>query len=437
MLVKLAGKIYGLLYTHVGMDVMCGRLRRIYACTEESACERCRDIYTAVIAKMIAVLIAAVLLTLAMLIFSLISPDKVTLKRQGYGGDSTEKKLEVVIDGEKSEFEVEVLPLEYDESELKDVFDAAFEFIDESYLGENSSAEEVSGKLNLVDSIDELGVSVSWLSEDYEVVSSDGTVRNEDESLDTLVRLTAIVSYGDDSAERDYQIRVIGRTVSDKERVLRLIESDINDVQKANSGIAEVELPEKIRGYTVKDADHTSPFLAAAVLGLAAAAALWTREGSRLRRLDRKRDEELMFSYPLLVDRITMYLGAGLTVRGAFARIAEGTSSDSGEALKRELRYTLNEISSGVPESEAYYNMGHRIKLPLYIKLMSLLSQNIKKGTRDLLAVMAGEEEAAVTARKEMARKKGEEAGTKLLFPMIILLSVVMLIVICPAAAGF
>lgn len=36
-----------------------------------------------------------------------------------------------------------------------------------------------------------------------------------------------------------------------------------------------------------------------------------------------------------------------------------------------------------------------------------------------------------------MAKKKGEEAGTKLLFPMIVLLGIVMVIVISPAIMNF
>ena len=39
--------------------------------------------------------------------------------------------------------------------------------------------------------------------------------------------------------------------------------------------------------------------------------------------------------------------------------------------------------------------------------------------------------------RKKQARKLGEEAGTKLLFPMILQLGIVMIIVIAPALLGF
>ena len=43
------------------------------------------------------------------------------------------------------------------------------------------------------------------------------------------------------------------------------------------------------------------------------------------------------------------------------------------------------------------------------------------------------EAEEAFEERKSMARKLGEEAGTKMLFPMILMLGAVMLILAFPA----
>ena len=72
-----------------------------------------------------------------------------------------------------------------------------------------------------------------------------------------------------------------------------------------------------------------------------------------------------------------------------------------------------------------------------YVKLGALLSQNIKKGSRGLLAEMEQEVKEAFEDRKAMARKLGEEAGTKLLGPMAMMLAVVMIIVIVPAFLSF
>lgn len=437
MLGNLALKIYGILERRGYMDAVRQKLKRIYACTDSAARERCEKLYAGIIGRIILVLAVMLVIAAAVVVKSVMFPEVVSLHRQSYGGSVTDKSLEAVIDGETTDFEVEVMPMEYEEAELPQVFESAFAYIDECYLGENVSAEEVREPLNLVDYVDELGVSVEWRSDNYEVISSDGTVKNEDEDMDVLVRLTAVLSCGDMEAEQDYYVRVLGSRLDDTQEAIKLITDDIQSLQSENMDSQVIELPETIRGYKITDGRKNSACAAVIVLGLVAAGAIWAGGRSDIRRLEKKREQELLHAYPLLVDRITMYLSAGLTVRGALARIIQNEDDDSEEALTMEIRYTLNEIKSGVPESEAYYNMGHRTRLPVYIKLMSLLSQNVRKGTRDLLVMMAGEEQAAVQARKEMARKKGEEAGTRLLFPMIILLGVVMLIVILPAAIGF
>ena len=47
------------------------------------------------------------------------------------------------------------------------------------------------------------------------------------------------------------------------------------------------------------------------------------------------------------------------------------------------------------------------------------------------------EAESACEQRRALARKKGEEAQTKLLFPMILMLLVVMILVMVPAIFSF
>lgn len=432
---KLSEMLCGFVMKHVHMDGTCQKIKKIYICSEAAARDRCFRMYTDTFRKMLIAGGIATVFAVAMAVSEAAEPDGVVLERQGYGGETTAKTVETVIDGETADFSVEVLPLEYGDDELDAVFDKAFERIDNEYLGANESADEVSENLNLMDYIDGLGVSVDWLSEDYEIVGADGVVASAKEDMNVVVKLIAIVSYGDESAERDYNVRVVGKKESDMEKAVDVISENIHRLQLENPGKAVIEVPGEIEGYSVSNGDKGSGCLLAVFLGIVAMSALWTSGRTKVSKLEKQRNSELMAEYPGLVDKITMYLGAGLTVRGAFGRVEE--ASQSGSALEREIRYTLNEIKSGVPESEAYYNMGHRINMPVYVKLMSLLSQNIKKGTKDILVMMANEEQAAVQARKELAKKKGEEAGTKLLFPMIVLLGIVMVIVILPAVLGF
>lgn len=80
---------------------------------------------------------------------------------------------------------------------------------------------------------------------------------------------------------------------------------------------------------------------------------------------------------------------------------------------------------------------GSRCGLRSYTRLCSLLVQNLRKGNAELLARLQEEADAAMELRKDTARKLGEEAGTKLLVPMIMMLIVVMMMITIPAYLGF
>ena len=84
-------------------------------------------------------------------------------------------------------------------------------------------------------------------------------------------------------------------------------------------------------------------------------------------------------------------------------------------------------------EMESYENFGRRCNVQAYIRLGALLSQNLRKGTKGLVELLKMESIQAFEERKARAKKLGEEAGTKMLIPMFLMLAVVLVIVIVPA----
>ena len=61
------------------------------------------------------------------------------------------------------------------------------------------------------------------------------------------------------------------------------------------------------------------------------------------------------------------------------------------------------------------------------------MSQNLRKGTKGLTELLKLESIQAFEERKAQAKRLGEEAGTKLLLPLFLVLAVVLVIVIVPA----
>ena len=84
-------------------------------------------------------------------------------------------------------------------------------------------------------------------------------------------------------------------------------------------------------------------------------------------------------------------------------------------------------------EIKAYELFGRRIGLLPYMKFSTLITQNLRKGTSDMLRILEYEAVDVLNEKKENARILGEEASTKLLFPMMIMMVEVFAIIIYAA----
>ena len=67
------------------------------------------------------------------------------------------------------------------------------------------------------------------------------------------------------------------------------------------------------------------------------------------------------------------------------------------------------------------------------MRFASVVTQNLRKGAEGILAILEKEASDSLVERKQAALRRGEVAGTKLLFPMMIMLGLVMGIIMVPA----
>lgn len=90
-------------------------------------------------------------------------------------------------------------------------------------------------------------------------------------------------------------------------------------------------------------------------------------------------------------------------------------------------------MENGVTEAVALEKFGQRIGLMPYLKFSTLLAQNGRKGAKGLVPLLEYEAMDAFENRKQQTKRLAEEAGTKLLVPMMIMLLLVMVIIMVPA----
>ncbi len=162
-------------------------------------------------------------------------------------------------------------------------------------------------------------------------------------------------------------------------------------------------------------------------------------EKEQRKKAHQKQVLNMKMDYPGIVSNLAVLTGAGMTVRQAWNKISARYSgnrlkSHPGQEMVVLCEY---EMKNGASERSVYQKIAELGQLEEYRRLSRLLTQNLEKGNKKLGALLEHESEDAFSERKRVAVKLGEEATTKMIFPLIVMLAVVMVIVIAPAAIDF
>ena len=78
-------------------------------------------------------------------------------------------------------------------------------------------------------------------------------------------------------------------------------------------------------------------------------------------------------------------------------------------------------------------NFAHRCKVTEITKFVSVIEQNLRKGNNELVTVLKFQVNDCWQMRKNIAKRLGEEASTKMLFPLMLMFLAIVLIVATPA----
>ena len=113
--------------------------------------------------------------------------------------------------------------------------------------------------------------------------------------------------------------------------------------------------------------------------------------------------------------------------------MAQKQGKQKERAAYEEMRRTYYQMQSGMAEGEAYQEFGRRCRLQPYLKLSGLLEQNRRSGTKNMRSILQAEMTDALEQRKNLARRLGEEAGTRLLMPLFLMLGIIMVMIMVPA----
>ena len=361
--------------------------------------------------------------------------------RNGYDLGSRTEEYEVEIEGVEGKHPicVEVQEREYVGEEVQEMFRKVMERLDKVILGKNQSLDRVEKDLQLVNALEGYPVEMAWELDSYDVLNVDGTIRREDLPEEgILVELRATISYREEKAVYIRNARIFPVTRKGVDQLLYEIQTELQKQEETTRANEQFELPERVGGRKITwNQEKEKHWYYVLILGGTLSVYLIYREKEKVRRMAKRRQEQLKRDYPELISKLTMLLGTGITLRSAWERIVENYEIQKAQLGKRvvyeEMQAAIHEMKSGISEAEAYERFGKRCGDVSYVKFATLISQNLRKGSKGLSALLKMEAIQAFENRKSLAKRKGEEAGAKLMMPMIGMLAVVFVMIMVPA----
>ncbi len=362
-----------------------------------------------------------------------------TIRRESYG---KQQLVKLEVDGLSEDgviVEVQVEPRSYTKEEVILVFEEIMDEIEDVIKGNNTNLHQLQTDLNLVKTWEKTGIELEWRSFNTERINNEGKLVSHPDHSEEIV-LEVILSTGIHTATYELFGTILPKEVTQEARLLQELQTEIANRESGQRTQEEFELPQELNGKNLsyrKVKEDNSVILL--ILGFILAFAIYGKSKTDLKQKLKIREEELLFDYAELVSKLIIYIGAGMTIGLAWEQMIrdyEESKEKAGGTIRivyEEMKITYYKMKRGTPEGNAIMDFGYQCHLQPYLKLTTLLEQNRKTGVKNLRNLLQLELNDAWEVRKNIARRLGEEAGTKLLAPLFCMLMIVMVMIMVPA----
>lgn len=360
---------------------------------------------------------------------------------KGEGDKSYELQAKVEGIEETENMKVLVAERRYTYEEKQEYLAQAMEQLDTVVLGENTSPDEVRGQVVLPAELMEGKVSVQWIQEPDGYLDSEGNVSEDLPQEGTLLQLKALLSCEDQEADHELALRLYPPVRDEREQVMFALRKQVETANENTVEETAMILPSEVEGKEIDWREPQYSVLANCLLiSILAALCAYLGKEQEFRQEKARRQRQLIMDYPNLLFKMSMLLDAGLTMQNVFSKIAFEYRDREDKQVRyayEEMLAACYEMKSGISEGQAYENFGRRCGETCYIRLGTTLAGNLQKGSQGLTRLLWDEAATAMDERRQLARKLGEEAGTKLLLPMVLMLMIVLVILMIPAVMAF
>lgn len=146
----------------------------------------------------------------------------------------------------------------------------------------------------------------------------------------------------------------------------------------------------------------------------------------------KQREQDILIELPELLNRIVLLVGAGETVQRAIIHCVD-SQGDRDHPLYNELRKTAGDWNNGYSFQQSFEQFSRRCGVQEVTIFTTTVLLNFRRGGGDFVLALRDLSHALWEKRKAVSRAKGEQASSKLVFPMVLIFFTIVVMIGAPA----
>lgn len=145
-----------------------------------------------------------------------------------------------------------------------------------------------------------------------------------------------------------------------------------------------------------------------------------------------RRQQDIVLELPELLNKITLLVNAGETVQKALAQCVERKQEHADHPLYKELIQMINEWRNGYSFQQSFEQFSKRCAVQEVSIFATTILLNHRRGGDEFVTALRDLSRLLWEKRKAISRTRGEEASSKLVFPMVVIFFVLLALVCTP-----
>lgn len=146
-----------------------------------------------------------------------------------------------------------------------------------------------------------------------------------------------------------------------------------------------------------------------------------------------RREQQITLELPELLNKLILLVGAGSTVQQAIKQCLERKKTEEGHPLYGELFRMERELESGYSFQQALEAFSKRCGVQEVSAFSTAILLNYRRGGNDFVLALRDLSRSLWDKRKTVSKTLGEQASSKLVFPLVLIFLIIVILVGTPA----